>query len=361
MTNRLFSLHTFLQRKRLDAILLNTSEFLSSVNLTYFSGFIGSDASVLITPTERHLFTDGRYKTQARQQAKGFLVHVVKRKIDALARSLEAMAIHRLGIEGNRVSYEFVETLARRLPSIEVVPLPRQFTENIRLCKSAEELAKIKKAAQIASEACQTVLQAGITGRTEAEVAADLERLFRILGADGIAFDTLVASGPRSALPHGKPSSRVIGPGELVVLDYGCKYEGYNSDETVACINGKPSNYQQKMCQAVYEAHERSLDSVRVGVKVRELDNVARHSIEKAGFGDNFLHGLGHGIGMEVHEPPSLSQRGRGVLKEGMVFTIEPGVYVEGLGGVRLESLVHLSGQGPEILSRMPKELILVG
>ena len=361
MNNRLFLLHEFLQGKNLDAILLNTSEFLPSINLKYFSGFTGSEATILITPTERHLFTDGRYKIQAKQEARGFLIHVVRRKIDAVARVMEVRKVNRLGIEGSRISYDFVATLTRRLPNIRILPLARRFTENFRLRKTPEELAKIRKAAQIASVSCRKVLESGVSLKSESQVATELETLFRLNGADGVAFDTLVASGTRSALPHGKPSAKIISRGDLVIVDYGCRCEGYNSDETVTCITGgMPSSEQKSLYQAVYEAHMRAIDKVKVGLRVRELDYLARQSIDKAGFAKYFLHGLGHGIGMEVHEPPSISQRGRGVFEEGMVFTIEPGIYVDGIGGVRLESLVYLSESGPEVLSTMPKELISV-
>jgi len=170
-----------------------------------------------------------------------------------------------------------------------------------------------------------------------------------------------VAAGERSALPHARPSERVIGRGELVIIDYGCRVNGYHSDETITCVTGEPGDEQKRIHQVVYAAHNSALEAVRAGMKVRDLDSIARRIIEEAGFGRFFLHGLGHGVGLEVHEPPRLSPSGMGLLQEGMVFTIEPGVYLEGFGGVRLESLVFLSETGPEILSEMPKELILAG
>jgi Xaa-Pro aminopeptidase len=360
MTFLALSLQERLPKLGMDAILFNTSESLRSYNLTRFSGFTGSDASILVTRSERHLFTDGRYKSQSREQSPGFRIHVVKRKLDALAATLKVSGVHRLGIEAPRVSFDFVTALAKRVPGLALVPLKRDFLEGLRIRKSGEERDKIKAAAALASRACRVVIDEGLIGKREVEVAARLESLFRQYGAEGTAFETIVASGSRSAFPHGIASDKVIGRGELVIVDYGCRLAAYNSDETVTCVTGSASADQRKIFQAVYEGHMRALEAVREGLPVREPDRIARAAIEKAGYGKYFLHGLGHGVGMEIHEPPYLSPRGRGVFREGMVFTIEPGVYLEPVGGVRLESLVYLGGTGPEILSEMPKELLRV-
>lgn len=358
MTRKFFPLHDWLDRLDVDALLFNTSEVVPSINVRYLSGFTGSDAAVLLTENQRRLFTDGRYKTQAREEAAGFRIHVVKSRLDAVSRSLKTQGIRRLGIEAGRISYEFATALARKVPELEVVPLKGIFLSGLRIRKSPEEKESIRMAARIASEACGEVLEKGICGKRESEVAAELEAIFRRKGADGIAFETIVASGPRSALPHGLASDKVILSGELVIVDYGCRRNGYHSDETVSCITGSPSADQKRVHEVVYEAHERALDAVKEGVQTRQVDAVARQAIEKAGFGKYFLHGLGHGVGLEIHEPPTLSPRGKDILEEGMVFTIEPGVYIEGMGGVRLESLVYLGNGGPEILSEMSKNLI---
>jgi Xaa-Pro aminopeptidase len=360
MKRGIVSLQDQMGKLRIDALLLNTSEALLSLNLRYVTGFTGSEAAMLMTGTERHLFTDGRYKTQARQETAGFQIHVVRNKLAALTRALKDFGIRRLGIEASRASYDFVTGLVRLVPNLEVVPLKRTFLETLRIRKDQSEKSTIQKAASIASQACGEVLSAGLVGKRESDVAAQLEYLFRLKGAEAVAFNTIVASGERGALPHGKASDKVINNGELVVIDFGCRFNGYHSDETVTCITGKPSSEQVRMHMAVYDSHMRALEAVKPGVGVREMDSIARDAINRAGFGKYFLHGLGHGVGLEIHEPPYLSPRGSGVLKEGMVFTIEPGVYMEGLGGVRLESLVYLSADGPELLSEMPKTLIPV-
>ena len=360
MTELLFGLHRRLERLGVEALLFSTSESVTSVNVRHLSGFTGSEAAILITLTERHLFTDGRYKTQAAQETVGFRIHVVRNKLDSLARSIAAARVKRLGIEASRLSHEFVTSLMRRVPQLEPVPVSRIFLDDLRVHKCSEEKALIEKAAEIASSACRTVLASGLAGRQEVEVAAELELEFRRRGAEKVAFDTIVASGPRSALPHGLAADRVIGHGELIVIDYGCRFAGYHSDETVTAVTGSASEDQKKIHRAVYEAHMRALDRIKPGVNARQVDAIARQVIENAGYGKYFLHGLGHGVGLEIHEPPYLSPRGKGALETGMVFTVEPGIYIEGLGGVRLESLVYLDNNGPEVLSQMPKDLISV-
>ncbi len=350
-----------LGRLAVDAVLFNSSEVLPSTNLLYLTGFTGSDASLLITATEGLLITDGRYKTQAKEETSGLQIRIVRNRLEAVARRLRLRKLSRLGVEASRVSHEFIGQLIKRVPGLEIVALKTQFLERLRIRKTSEERDKIKKAAAIASAACRQILQSGLDGKKESDVAGDLELLFRRGGAEGIAFPTIIASGSRGALPHGTASNKLIKAGELVVVDFGCKFEGYSSDETVTCVVGRPSGEQKKIHKAVYDAHMKVLDAVKEGIGVRELDKIARTSIHEDGYGKYFLHGLGHGVGLETHEAPYLSPRGKGVLQEGMVFTVEPGIYIEDYGGVRLESLVYLGASGPEILSEMSKELISVG
>lgn len=360
MTDPAAHLHLRLKRLGVDALLFHTSETLPSANVRYLTGFTGSDASVLLTSTERHIFTDGRYKTQMRQETTGFRLHVIRKPLDALSRTVRKSDVRRLGIEAPNVSYGFVTELARKIPQTEMVSLSRRFLENFRIRKSPEEKARIEKAAAIASRSCRQLLESQISGRSEVSVTEELESLFKVNLGQGIAFDTIVASGERSALPHGMPSDKVIRQGELLIIDFGCRFEGYNSDETVTCVVGEPSPAQKEIHETVYQAHMKAIEHLEIGISPRDVDRVARQIIDKAGYGKYFLHGLGHGVGLEVHEPPYLSYRGRGVIDEGMVFTIEPGIYIEGVGGVRLESLVYMGRDGPELLSQMPKNLITV-
>lgn len=360
MTRPIVTLQGRLRRLGVDALLFNTSEIVPSTNLRYLTGFTGSDASLLVTRSECSLFTDGRYKTQAHEEVPGFQIHVVRRKLDALARALRRARARRLGIESPRVSNEFVTLLARKAPQIEIVGINRRFLEQLRIRKAPEESSKIEKAAEIASRSCEQLLKSRLAGRREGDVADELGTLFRRNGAQGTAFDTIVASGARSAMPHGKASDKVLRRGDLVVIDFGCRFEDYNSDETVTCVVGSPSSEQRKIHAAVYNSHMKAIDSLKAGVRAKDVDQIARQAIDKAGYGKYFLHGLGHGLGLEVHEPPYLSPLGKGMIEEGMVFTIEPGIYLEGVGGVRLESLVFMDRDGPRILSRMSKDLLII-
>lgn len=355
------SSHERLRQLGVDAVLFNTSEFLPSVNLRYLTGFTGSDATFLLSGSERHLFTDGRYKTQARQECPGLKLHVVRRKLDSIARTLKRLGIQKLGMESARVSFDFATRLGRKVPTMDLVPLARRFVENLRIRKTQEEKAKLARAAEIASRSCEQLLEVGVLGRSERVVAEDLEARFRANGAQGIAFDTIVAAAERSALPHARPTNKVIHAGELVLIDFGCRFDDYHSDETVTGVVGPPSGDQKKLHGAVYEAHMKAIECLKVGIGVKEVDATARRVLEKAGLGKYFLHGLGHGVGLEIHEPPHLSPLGNGLIEEGMVFTIEPGVYVEGVGGVRLESLVYMASTGPEVLSKMSKKLLTLG
>jgi Xaa-Pro aminopeptidase len=360
MTATARALQDRLQNLKVDALLFNTSEDVTSFNLTYVTGFSGSDGAALIGERELHFFTDGRYKSQVSGEITGFTVHVVRRKLESIVRAVKRNRVRRLGIEAARTTYAFVTALQRRLPSTEVLALDRRFLEDLRICKGTEETAKVARAAEIASSCCQAIVDGGLRGKRESHVAAQLEALFKENGSQGFAFETIVASGERSVLPHGSATDKVIAPQDLVVIDYGCRFAGYNSDETVTCSVGEPQEDQQRIFRAVRDAHDRAIDALKPGMEAREVDRIARRSIEKAGFGKYFLHGLGHGVGLEVHEAPSVSPYGKRALEEGMIFTIEPGVYIEGIGGVRLESLIAMKRTGPEILSKMPKDLIRV-
>ncbi len=360
MSTSINNLHAKLKSLGAEAVLFNSSEFLPSVNLRYLSGFTGSDASLLITNSERHFFTDGRYDTQAQQEISGFQIHIQRDKFKKIVSLLKRLKIRNLAVEAPRISYAFGTELIKKT-GVKLISLKRDYLEKFRILKTPEERNEIAKAAQIASDACGNLIAQGLSGKREFEVAAELENLFRTGGASGTAFDTIVASGERSALPHGTATSKKIKKGELVILDYGCSLaSGYRSDETVTCIVGTPSQEQKKIYEAVHRAHDKALAAAKVGVKVVDLDKVARNEIDEAGYGKFFMHSLGHGLGLETHEPPYLSPKGRGVLQAGMVFTIEPGVYIQGVGGVRLESLVYLGSSAPDVLSGMEKKLIKV-
>lgn len=343
----------------IDAALFNTSEITRSVNLRRLSGFSGSDASLIITRDDAHLFTDGRYRTQSHQECPDIRIHVTRNKVFSLARLINRLGLRAVGFEATRISFEFMNALSKKTVSTSMVSFRRNLLDDLRIRKSPDEVRTIKTAAELASNACMEIIGRGLLGRSESRVASDLESLFRERGAKGASFPTIVASGARSALPHGAATSKIIERGDLVIIDYGCNWQDYCSDETVTCIvDGSPTSAQKRMYDAVRQAHDNAINAVMPGVRARDIDRVARDAIDRAGLGANFLHSLGHGVGLEVHEAPYLSPKSNAKLTQGMVFTIEPGVYVEGVGGVRLESLVHLTDSGPEILKSASKELI---
>lgn len=346
-----------LKSLRLDAFLFITSEVVRSPFARRVSGFSGSDASVLVTRDEAHIFTDARYALQVTEECSGFVTHIANKTLNALASFLTRKEITTVGIDSGRMTIQVLSRLQKKAPKVRFVPAKDTFLESLRIIKSPVERMLTAAAARIASEACEHVLKKGLADRQEWSIAADMEHEFRMNGAERPSFDTIVASGARSALPHGKATEKVIARGDLVVLDYGCVYEGYCSDETVTCVVGAPTPEQRRIHEAVRDAHDAAIDALKPGVACSEVDRVARKTIEKAGYGNRFIHGLGHGVGLEVHEPPRISPLGRGTLEEGMIFTIEPGIYIEGFGGVRLESLVCMRRTGPVILSGMSKEL----
>ena len=245
-------------------------------------------------------------------------------------------------------------------PDVEIVPLANEI-ESIRACKEPEEIATMRKAIRIATDAFSAVLGNIAPGRTEMEIANELDCAMRDLGSEGPSFETIVASGPRSALPHGHATAKKLEAGEMVVIDFGCRFEGYCSDETCTVAVGEPGTQLKEIHEAVFEAKQKGIASVRSGMPVRTLDAIVRGVIEEKGYGQFFSHGTGHGVGIAVHEPPSVTARGDGILEESMVITVEPGIYIPHVGGVRLEDMVLVNDKGGEVLTRLRKDLLHTG
>ncbi|HOJ13470.1 MAG TPA: M24 family metallopeptidase, partial [Deltaproteobacteria bacterium] len=242
---------------------------------------------------------------------------------------------------------------------IEMTPLGGQL-KHMRDLKDEREVACIQEAARISEEALEHVLQQGLVGRTEAEVAFDLEVGMRRRGADAVSFELIVASGPRSAMPHGTASSRVIGKDEVVIIDFGCIYRGYCSDQTVTVLTGRPPDGFEEVYRAVDEARLRALKAVTPGMRASDMDRIARGHLGSRGLDTFFGHGLGHGVGMEVHESPTISSVSEDTLEEGMVFTVEPGVYLPGRFGVRLEDMAVVSDSSCKLLTNIDKGIVRI-
>ena len=341
----------------LDALLIAKTS-----NCRYLSGFTGSNGLLLLTKVEVILITYFRYCEQAQIQAPHYKIAQYKNSlVEKLGELAESLGIKSVGLEKEYTTLGAYEDYKRHLPGIELVPVSDP-CEEFRRIKSHHELVILKKAVEIADITFLHILNFLRAGQTELEIALETEYFMRRMGAEKAAFETIVASGYRSSLPHGVASGKVVVPGELVTLDFGSVYLGYNSDITRTLIVGRPTSSQEEIYRLVLKAQEAAIKNIRPGMKASEADAVAREIIKEAGFEENFGHGLGHGVGLEVHEGPRLSPRDETVLEPGMVVTVEPGVYIKGWGGVRIEDIVVVTEQGCEVLTKSPKgfcEMIL--
>ena len=324
-------------------------------NVRYLVGFSSSNAALLVEPERVRLFSDFRYAEAGRAVAGVEFVETRRSLVADLAELLEG----RIAFEADDVSYSSYETLAGG--GLELVPV-RGAVERLRAVKDEEELDAIRRAAAITSEAFARLATEPFVGRTERELAWRMEVLFHELGADAIAFDPVVAAGANGARPHADPGGRPVERGETVVVDAGCVVDGYRSDCTRTFATGELPAELARAYAVCLEAQERSLGAVRAGANARAVDAVARDLIEKAGFGEAFGHGLGHGVGLLVHEAPRMSPIAPEdeTLAAGNVVTVEPGIYLEGLGGVRIEDLVVVTEDGAEVLTTFPKTLVTV-
>ncbi len=330
-------------------------------NRRYLSGFTGSAGLLVISRDAACLVTDFRYVEQAQAEAPEYRVvrhgHPVS---EALKPLLEELGIRRLMVEQDHLTVGRFEEFREQLAPVVLEPRAPA-ADRLRGVKDAAEIALIREAAAIATRALAQVVPAVRPGARERDVALELEFAIRRLGADASAFPAIVASGPRSALPHGAASDRVIRPGEFVTLDFGAACRGYHSDITRTFLTGEPTARQREVYEAVLRAQRAALEAVVPGRTTREVDAVAREALTGAGLGEYFGHGLGHGVGLAVHEFPSLSPSAEEVVLEaGMVVTVEPGAYLPGEGGVRVEDLVVVTETGAEVLTDFPKELTVL-
>ncbi|NLX91063.1 MAG: aminopeptidase P family protein [Firmicutes bacterium] len=327
-------------------------------NIFYLSGFSGSSAYLCITEKTAHLYTDFRYLQQAAEEAPSFEIIKVgsSENFDEMIAFLLKSGIKNIAVEESNLTLSSYNRLKAAAQGIELIPQSR-FVEEIRAIKEESEVEKIAAAAGIADQAFQQLLPLVKPGMREDDIALELEYRLRKAGSQKNPFDIIVASGPRSALPHGLASSRIIEEGELITIDFGAVFSGYSSDMTRTFIIGEPSKKQREIYNMVLEAQELALSNLQIGKACAEIDKLARDHFQKYGYASYFGHGLGHGVGLEVHELPTLSPKGNMILEEGMVFTVEPGLYMRGWGGVRIEDLVVLRNSGPEILTSAPKEL----
>ncbi len=354
--SRLQKLRTSMSEKALDGILVCQPE-----NRRYLSGFTGSSGWLIISASEAVLATDFRYVEQAKAEAPGFSVIQTKRELtDWFPGLLSDMKVHKLSFEADFVSYDRYQKLGDALRTskvvLELVPTTG-LVEALRSTKEPEELALITKAVQLGDAVLEEARQLMHPGMTEKEAAWEIEKLLRQGGSEGVAFEVIVASGPNGALPHARPTEKKIESGEPVVIDMGARIRGYCSDLTRTLFLGEPDESMREIYDTVLRAQMAAIEGVTAGMEAAQADQLARDIIEQAGHGDQFGHGLGHGVGLAVHELPTVGPASTGTLVEGMVFTIEPGIYLPGTGGVRIEDIVVMENGKARTITRADKYL----
>ncbi|HEX6599315.1 MAG TPA: aminopeptidase P family protein [Gemmatimonadaceae bacterium] len=354
---RIAALVDGLSAAHLDGLLLT-----GLPNIRYLTGFSGSSALVVVTVREIVLITDFRYQTQVRDEV-GDLARVVIEPASlwtGLWQQLAQLPVKVMGFETAHIQHRDFQRLVEAGARWQWRPTA-DLVETLRERKDAEEIARIRDAAGVATRALDRTLPQLHAGMSELEVAGVLEKALRDEGSEGFPFPSIVASGPRSALPHARSSTRVLERGDFLLMDFGAEVQGYCSDITRTVVIGSADEEHRALYEIVREANARASAGVHAGMSGRDADAIARHYIDRAGFGELFGHSLGHGIGLEVHEAPRLARTAEAGLPEGAVVTIEPGVYRPGWGGVRIEDDVVLAADGPHILTDFPRELLELG
>jgi Xaa-Pro aminopeptidase len=340
MNKRPQKLRAAFKENGIDGILVT-----NSANVRYLSGFDGgSDGYLIITPKKAVLATDSRYWEQAEREAPQFELFKTRGSYtEWFPGLLKELGISRIGFEGRNVPYEFhrgLKAALRKAKSNTKLVFTAGIVETIRIVKEPEEIALLRKASEITDAVFMSVAPELKAGMTELQIAWEFEKAFHENGSEGLAFPTIVGSGPNAALPHAKPSGRVVNEGEPVVIDMGGIFQGYRNDITRTICIGKPDAKFKEVYNIVLEAQQTAARQIMAGMTGKEADAIARDIIKQAGYGDEFGHSLGHGVGLEEHEQPRLSAASKENLTDGMVFTVEPGIYIEGWGGVRIEDTV---------------------
>ena len=354
--DRLIGLREYLREQELDGVVVSKLE-----NLHYFSGFTGDDSMLVIGMNTAQLVTDFRYVEQAAREAPDFKVK--KQEKGLLKRVAEVInedGLSRVGFEGGSLCYDWHRKIAGQLHDVDFTHSVS--LDSLRQVKSQEELACIRRAMEIGDEAFEYILTYIRPGISELDVAAALENCMRQKGSQRPSFDTIVASGKRGSLPHGTATEKLINVGEFVTMDYGAVYKGYHSDMTRTVCMGRADEKQRHVYSTVLKAQELGVSLVQPGASGKEVDRLVRQQIAEAGYGRYFGHGLGHSVGLEIHEEPRLSPSSTcEALAENMLVTVEPGIYIPDWGGVRIEDTVAVREDGCEILTHSPKGLIELG
>ena len=342
-----------MQEKELDGIIINNLK-----NVYYLTGFWGSNGTVFISRDRQILVTDARYIIAAKQEVTGFEIFAERDELATIAKIAKDMDLSQIGFE-DEISVSYYHRMQTAFEGMELLP-QSQFVEALRMIKDETEIATIRKACSISDQAFHDALEFIKPGKTEIEIANFLDFRMRELGAAGLSFDTILASGINSSKPHAHPMHKPVELGEAITMDFGCLYEHYVSDMTRTVYLGHVSDEQAEIYNTVLKANQALIDQAKAGLGFRDFDKIPRDIIVEAGYGQYFTHGIGHGIGLDIHEEPYFSQTSTEVIKSGMVLTDEPGIYIEGKYGVRIEDDILITDTGCELLTLAPKELIVI-
>ncbi len=356
--NRTERLLEIMAEKGLESLFLNNVQ-----NIRYISGYTGEDSYILISPKGKWFITDYRYSEQAEEECKDFEVICRNRQQVSLGQCVNTVLkenkIAQMGFERSHINYGMIDDIHNALDHIETVATT-DIVEEMRYVKDADEIALTKKAAEIADKAFSKLMDVIQVGMTEAEAALELEYHMRKLGAEGVAFDTILLAGARTSMPHGIPSDKVIEHGDFVTIDFGALYKGYRSDMTRTFIMGEASEEQVRLYNSVLASQKIGVAAVKAGISGKVPDDHVKEILVRDNYYEHAGKGLGHGIGLNLHEPPFLSQICTDELQENCIITIEPGVYIPGFGGVRVEDTVVVTKDGCEIITHTPKELLII-
>lgn len=354
---RLIRLRELMKQRNLDGILIS-----GRPNTIYLSGFSGSTSFFLVSHQSAWLIVDFRYTIQAKQQVfEG--IDVIEQQdsfTSALNQLIGENQLKTVGFEGSALTFSEYLSFKEKLSNAQEFVNLGECVSNLRLVKDAQEIELIQEAVTMGDKVFSQILKSIKPGMQEIELAAEIDYTMRKLGAKGSSFDTIIASGERSAMCHATPGNNVLKSGDALVMDFGVKYKNYCSDMTRTVFIGEPSDKLKEIYRIVLQAQEAALDCLVAGLPAKDADSAAREIIHSAGYGNCFGHGLGHGVGIEIHEDPRLSQKSEAILEEGMVFTVEPGIYVEGLGGVRIEDMAVLENGKLRNFTASTKELIII-
>ncbi len=351
---RLAQFSRIFETRNLDAFFLSCEP-----NVSYLTGYTGTESYAVILPDKRYFLTDFRYVEQARRELKGFTIVLRDKKPYSVMVNEICVrhGVRRLGVEAGRISFSLYRALSRNCPQASIVAV-HDSVEALRIRKDKGEIAKIKQSVDIMRLGMESLAAGLAPGMKEREIQAKLEYDTKMFGSQKPAFDIIIAADPNSSMPHAVTGETKVRENDLILVDMGCVYEGYHSDLTRCFFTGKIPPLKQKIYNTVLQAQELGIRKAGPGVKAKDVDLACRDYIDKKGYGKFFGHGTGHGVGLEIHESPSVSHRSSEVLEPGMVITVEPGIYLPGQFGVRIEDMLLITDKGAEVLTaRIPKKL----